>query len=223
MAASRWMVTRWRVTIERHNDLSPERVFWLALSVPIPPAVVAGGRTLSRARSVPLKHGLGRRRLLGRRWWGGGPDLGGAPGGAGLMPGCSAGAGERVECLRDAFGGEVAVRQVAELGAGEPVGGAGQGGVDLFGERVAGCVVDRPGCGAGGLVPERERGGQVFGSDRVGGVEQRVEEREPDRVRLGAGGELAGGAVGGLGELRVGVPLQLAGVVGELDRPGSPT
>jgi hypothetical protein len=27
MAASRWMVTRWRVTTERHNDESLERGF----------------------------------------------------------------------------------------------------------------------------------------------------------------------------------------------------
>ena len=38
---------------------------------------------------------------------------------------------------------------------------------------------------------------------------------------LGAGGELAGEPVGGLGELRVGVPPQLAGVRGELDAAGA--
>ena len=40
MAASRWMVTRWRVTTERHNDQSPKPAFRVsASSVPIPPAV----------------------------------------------------------------------------------------------------------------------------------------------------------------------------------------
>jgi hypothetical protein len=62
---------------------------------------------------------------------------------------------------------------------------------------------------------------QVLGADRVGGVEQRVEEREPDDVGFGAGGELAGEPVGGLGELWVGVPPDLAGVGGELDLPGA--
>ena len=94
----------------------------------------------------------------------------------------AAGGGERLECLLDAVGGEVALAEVADLGSGEPVGGAGERGVDLFGEQVAGGMADRPGCGAGGVVPERERCGQVLGADRVGGVEQRVEEREPDDV-----------------------------------------
>ena len=40
-----------------------------------------------------------------------------------------------MEGLLDTFGGEVAVQQVAELGAGEPVWGAGKRGVDLFGDR----------------------------------------------------------------------------------------
>ena len=60
----------------------------------------------------------------------------------------------------------------------------------------------------------------MLGADRVGGVEQRVEEREPDDVCFGAGGELSGEPVGGLGELWVGVPPDLAGVGGEFDLPG---
>ena len=126
------------------------------------------------------------------------------------MPGCSAGASERVECLLDAFGGMVAVQQVAELGACQTVGRAGQRGVDLFGERIAACVVDRPGGGARGVVPERERGGQVLGLDLALAVEQRIEKREADRVRLSAGSELSGEPVGRLGELRVVCAPQLA-------------
>jgi hypothetical protein len=57
----------------------------------------------------------------------------------------AAGGGERVECLFEALGGEVALAEVADLGAGESVGGAGERGVDLFGERVAGCLAERPG------------------------------------------------------------------------------
>ena len=78
----------------------------------------------------------------------------------------AAGGGEAGECLLDALGGEVALAEVAELGAGEPVGERGQRGVDLFGERVAGGLAERPGGGAGGVVPERERGVQVLGLDR---------------------------------------------------------
>ena len=92
--------------------------------------------------------------------------------------------------------------------------------MELFGERVAGCLAERPGGGAGGVVPQRERGGQVLGLDLALAVEQRVDEREADRVRLGAGGELAGDPVGGLGELRVGVPPQLARGVIELELTG---
>ena len=72
---------------------------------------------------------------------------------------------------------------------------------------------------SGGVVPERERGVEVLGLDRLLSVEQRVEEREPDRVCFGAGGELAGEPVGGLGELRVGVPPQLASVCVRASRP----
>ena len=60
----------------------------------------------------------------------------------------------------------------------------------------------------------------MLGLDGVLSVEQRVDEREADRVRFGAGGELAGEPVGGLGELRVGVPPQLARVGGERDSAG---
>ena len=60
----------------------------------------------------------------------------------------------------------------------------------------------------------------MLGLDGLLSVEQRVEEREPDDVRFGAGGELAEETVGGLGELRVGVPPQLARVGGECDFAG---
>ncbi len=56
---------------------------------------------------------------------------------------------------------------VAELGAGEPVGGADQRGVELLGERVTGRLADCPARGAGRVVPERERGVEVLGADLV--------------------------------------------------------
>ena len=92
--------------------------------------------------------------------------------------------------------------------------------MELFGERVAGRLPERPCGGAGGVVPERERGLEVLGLDVALSVEQRVEEREADRVRFGAGREGAGEAVAGLGELRVGVPPQLAGGVIECELSG---
>ena len=60
---------------------------------------------------------------------------------------------------------------------------------------------------------------QVLGVDLGLAVEQRVEEREADRVRLGAGGDVPGEPVERLGELRVGVPPQLPRVRGERDLP----
>ena len=70
-----------------------------------------------------------------------------------------------------------------------------------------------------GVVPERERGVEMLGLDRLLAVEQCVEKREPDDVRLGAGGELAVETGCGLGQLRVGLPPQLARVRRELTLP----
>jgi hypothetical protein len=52
----------------------------------------------------------------------GGPEFGGAAAGEGALPLSAAGGGERGECLLDAVGGEVALAEVADLGAGESVG-----------------------------------------------------------------------------------------------------
>ena len=71
-----------------------------------------------------------------------------------------------------------------------------------------------PAGGSDGVVPERERGVQVLGADLVLAVEQRVDQREADRVRFSAGGDVAGKPVVRLGELRVGVPPQLPRVRG---------
>jgi hypothetical protein len=87
--------------------------------------------------------------------------------------------------------------------------------VELFGDRVAGVGLECPGGGARGVVLQRERGVEVVGLDRRGAVEQRVDEREADGVRFGAGGELAGESGLRLGELPVGVVPERAGGVGE--------
>jgi hypothetical protein len=100
---------------------------------------------------------------------------------------------------------------VADLAAGQSAGVVLEGGVDLLGERVAGRALQRPGGGAGGVVPQRERGLEVLGVDLAGAVGERVEDGEADRVRFGAGVERAGDS-GGLGgrELRLGVVPELA-------------
>ena len=81
-------------------------------------------------------------------------------------------------------GGTVVLEDVADLGAGQPAGVVLEGGVDLFGERVAGGALQRPGGGAGGVVPERERRLEVLGFDLALTISERVEEREPDHVRF---------------------------------------
>ena len=87
-----------------------------------------GGR-LGRGLSWCAAAGGGRSTA---RWSAGGEDF--------LRLG-SAGGGEDIERSRELLGEEVAVQEMADLGAGQPVGGADERGVDLLGERVAGCLV----------------------------------------------------------------------------------
>ena len=226
MVASSSMVTRWRVTTERPNDRRVVGVEERLGSEGRPGRGARGGASRVETASlllliagheavrggarggVVVPAWLGERcDPLARSWWrsgagcpGGGPALGWAAAGDGALLLGAAGGSEGSEGLLDALGGEVALAEVADLGAGETVWRADERSVDLLGEQVAGGMVDRPGRGAVGVVPERERGGQVLGADRVGGVEQRVEEREPDDVCFGAGGELTGEPVSGLGK-----------------------
>ena len=120
----------------------------------------------------------------------------------------------------DLTGGLVVLEGVADLAAGQTGRMGLQGGVDLFGERLAGRAVQRPGGGAGGVVVERERGVEVLRADLLLGVGEGVEEREADRVRLGAGGDLSEHAGEGSGELAVGVMPELAGVRVQADVAG---
>ena len=53
----------------------------------------------------------------------------------------------------DAAGGEVAGKEVSYLGAGEPVGGGAERGVDLFGDGIGGGVAHGPGGRARRVVP----------------------------------------------------------------------
>jgi hypothetical protein len=64
---------------------------------------------------------------------------------------------------------------------------------------------------------QRERGVEVLGADLSLAVGEGVEERESDRVRLGAGGDLADDPGVGFGELSVGVMPELAAVGVEAD------
>ena len=121
----------------------------------------------------------------------------------------------------DLAGGLVVVECLADLAAGQPARMVLEGGVDLLGERIAGRAGQRPGGGAGGVVLERERGLEVRGGDLAFAVGEGVEEREPDDVRFGAGGDLRDDPVLRLGcERAVGVMPQLAGVIVEPDVSG---
>jgi hypothetical protein len=92
--------------------------------------------------------------------------------------------------------------------------------VDLLGERLSCCVLQRPGGGSGGVVVQRERGVQVRRTDVPLAVGEGVDEREADCVRFGASGDLADDPVVGLCELSVGVMPELAGVRVEADLAG---
>src|SRR6266536_268505 len=98
-------------------------------------------------------------RLAGR---GRGPELRGASAGGDLADGRSAGGLEGAEGVVESAGGLVVVERVADLAASQARRVGGEGGVDLFGERLAGRAGERPAGGSGGVVVERERGGQVL-------------------------------------------------------------
>ena len=80
----------------------------------------AGGREPWRASDATHSRVAGGGSGAGR--WCGGPEFGGAAAGEGALLAGAAGGDERGECLLDAVGGEVALAEVADLGAGEPVG-----------------------------------------------------------------------------------------------------
>lgn len=151
----------------------------------------------------------------------GGPELGGAAAGFDLGGGRAAGGVQGVQGGVDLAGGLVVAEVLADLAAGQPASMRDEGGVDLFGERLAGRAGQRPGGGSGGVVPERECGVQVLGTDRVGAVGEGVDQREPDRVCFGAGRDLRDDPVVRFGrELSVGVVPELARVGVESDLPG---
>lgn len=89
---------------------------------------------------------------------GGGPELCGAAAGGDLGDGRSAGASEGSEVVVELAGGLVVFEGVADLASGQPGRTYSEGGVDVFGERVAGGAGEGPGGGAGGVVVQGERG-----------------------------------------------------------------
>ena len=76
---------------------------------------------------------------------GGGPELGGAAVGEDALAGGFAVVSERGERAVELGGRRVAVKEIAQLGAGEPVGRVSERAVDLLSERVAGGALERPG------------------------------------------------------------------------------
>jgi hypothetical protein len=96
---------------------------------------------------------------------GGGPELRRPAAGGDLGDGRSAGCVEGAECVVELAGGLVVLEGVADLAAGQTGGVGLEGGVDLFGEWLAGRAMERPGGGAGGVVVERERGLEVLRAD----------------------------------------------------------
>ena len=100
----------------------------------------------SGAAQVQWEEGWVGASVGARRLGAGGPQLGGSAGGVDFLRLGSAGGGKGIERSRELLGGEVAMQEMTDLGAGQPVGGADERGVDLLGERVAGCLVERP-CG----------------------------------------------------------------------------
>ena len=174
--------------------------------------------------AVPLGVGIegwGTKEEVSPSGWGGrGPELRWAAAGRDLGDGRSAGGVEGVERVVESAGGLVVFEGVADLAAGQAGRAGVEGGVDLFGERLAGRAGQRPGGAAGGVVLERERGGQVLRADLALAIGECVDEREADRVRFGAGGDLADDPGLRLGELAVGVMPELAGVVVEAQLAG---
>ena len=71
--------------------------------------------------------------------------------------------------------------------------------------------------GAGAVAPDRQGGLQVFEADLFGAVEQCVDQRQPDDVRLGACGRGADQA--GLTGGQLGVELGIQIVVWPIETP----
>ena len=59
----------------------------------------------------------------------------------------------------------VAAEEVSQFGAGEPVGGFGQGSANVVGHRVAETVTEDVEGGSGRVVPDGQRGFEAGGGD----------------------------------------------------------
>ncbi len=127
---------------------------------------------------------------------------------------------EGCERVVELAGGLVVLERVADLAAGQAGRVGLEGGVDLFGEWLAGRALECPVGGVGGVVVQGERGGEVLRVDLLGGVGEGVEEREADRVRFGASGDLTEHAGKGSRKLAVGVMPEFAGVGVQAELPG---
>ena len=85
----------------------------------------------------------------------------------------------------------VAAEHVRYLGPRHAIRALPGGGPDLIGGQIAEAVAEDPGGGVGAVAPDRESSFKVLDSDLLRAVQQRVDQRETNDVRLRAGGSRA--------------------------------
>jgi hypothetical protein len=139
-----------------------------------PPNVSTPSMTTAVASRTQTGEGLMSGGLAG-----GDPDLGGSPGPiAPLLAVQASGVDEGRERAVDLAGFLVAAEQVADFGAADPI-------LALLGQRpdlVGGGVAEYPAGAVVGVAPDLECGFEVWQVDRRGTVEQRVDQRQADRL-----------------------------------------
>ncbi len=127
----------------------------------------------------------------------------------------SAGVFEGVEGAVDLAGFLVAAEQVTDVSTADAVGTVPRERPDVVGSGIAKRVAEDPCSGVGAVAPDRERGLEVLEVDPIVGVQQRVDQREPGRMRFGAGGRRAEHPGTFSGQRGVGRDPPLSGAVGE--------
>lgn len=114
--------------------------------------------------------------------------------------------------------GLVAVEQVPDLRARNAAPGRGDRPPDRLGDAIGERVAEDEGRRARRVVPQRERGPQVGDADRVGVVQEGVDEGETDDMGLGAPQDSAEQPAMACAETPVGVPPQRSRLSVEAER-----